>query len=187
VASAWLAEVRDMVYNDLMDSNFNTEVIETYLSDVTYGDAILGHSIDKDGKDSFLNQDIKGSYYEMDFRDKPVGMFDFVKLQKNAYCILSDSGTIHEEAAILETPVLVIRESTERPEALDAGNVILTGVNVDTILTAIDIVRQQYEENILFQKPIDYQNVTVSDKVVRLIVGMSRLIPKKKYLDFPIG
>jgi UDP-N-acetylglucosamine 2-epimerase (non-hydrolysing) len=66
---------------------------------------------------------------------KPFGMFDFVKLQKNAYCVLSDSGTIHEDAGIMGIPVLVVRESSERPEAFDNGNVILTGVDPQTILT----------------------------------------------------
>lgn len=112
---------------------------------------------------------------------KPFGMFDFVKLQKNAYCVLSDSGTIHEDAGIMGIPALVVRESSERPEAFDNGNVILTGVNPQIILTSIEIVREQVENNIQFRNPSDYQEENVSDKVVRLIVGLNRLIPKKKY------
>lgn len=112
---------------------------------------------------------------------KPFGMFDFVKMQKNAYCVLSDSGTIHEEAAILGIPALVIRESTERPEVFDTGNVILTGINKDVILQSIEVVRKQYEDKISFTTPEAYQDINVSDRVVKLIIGMSKLVQKKRY------
>lgn len=112
---------------------------------------------------------------------KPFGMFDFVKLQKNAYCVLSDSGTIHEDAGIMGIPALVVRESSERPEAFDNGNVILTGVDPQTILTSIEIVKKQVEDNIKFRNPSDYQEENISDKVVRLVVGLSKIVPKKKY------
>lgn len=112
---------------------------------------------------------------------KPFGMFDFVKLQKNAYCVLSDSGTIHEDAGIMGIPALVVRESSERPEAFDTGNVILTGVDLQTILTSIEIVKKQVEDNIKFRNPSDYQEENVSDKVIRLVVGLNKIVPKKKY------
>lgn len=112
---------------------------------------------------------------------KPFGMFDYIKLQKNAYCNLSDSGTIHEDAGIMGIPALVIRESTERPEAFDAGNVILTGMNSDSMLLAIEVAREQYEQPIKFSIPSDYCDLNVSDKLIRLIIGHSRLIPMKKY------
>lgn len=112
---------------------------------------------------------------------KPFGIFDFVKLQKNAYCVLSDSGTIHEEAGIMGIPVLVVRESSERPEAFDTGNVILTGVDPQTILTSIEIIEKQIEDNIKFRNPSDYQEENVSDKVVRLVVGLNKIVPRKKY------
>jgi UDP-N-acetylglucosamine 2-epimerase (non-hydrolysing) len=112
---------------------------------------------------------------------KPFGIFDFVKLQKGAYCVLSDSGTISEDAGIMGIPALIIRESSERPEAFDTGNVIITGINPQTILSSIKILKEQCEENIKFSNPVDYQPQNVSDKVVRLIVGMSKLVPKKKY------
>lgn len=112
---------------------------------------------------------------------KPFGMFDFIKLQKNAYCTLSDSGTIHEDAGIMGIPALVVRESSERPEAFDNGNVILTGVDLQVILTSIEIVRKQVDNNVKFKNPSDYQEENFSDKIVRLIVGMSKIVPKKKY------
>jgi UDP-N-acetylglucosamine 2-epimerase (non-hydrolysing) len=112
---------------------------------------------------------------------KPFGMFDYVHLEKNAFCVLSDSGTIHEEAAILEIPAVVIRESTERPEVFDTGNVILTGMDSQIILQSIEVVRKQYEENIKFATPEAYQDTNVSDRVLKLIIGMSKIVRKKKY------
>lgn len=112
---------------------------------------------------------------------KPFGMFDYITLQKNAYCNLSDSGTIHEDAGIMGIPALVIRESTERPEAIDTGNVILTGMNSTSILLSIEVARTQYEQSVNFSTPFDYCDLNVSDKVIRLIIGFCKLIPKKKY------
>lgn len=114
---------------------------------------------------------------------KPFGIFDYVKLQKNAYCNLSDSGTIHEDAGIMGIPAVVVRESSERPEAYDTGNVIISGVNLSSIMLSIEIARSQYEELIKFNTPDDYKDLNVSDKVVRLIVGLCKLVPKKKYLS----
>lgn len=114
---------------------------------------------------------------------KPFGIFDYVNLQKNAYCNLSDSGTIHEDAGIMGIPAVVVRESSERPEAFDTGNVILSGVNLSSILLSVDIARSQYGELIKFKTPADYQELNVSDKVVRLVVGLCKLVPKKKYLS----
>lgn len=112
---------------------------------------------------------------------RPFGMFDYIKLQKNAYCNLSDSGTIHEDAGIMGIPALVIRESTERPEAFDTGNVILTGMNSASILLSIEMAREQQIQSVKFSTPADYCDLNVSHKVVRLIVGYSRLVSKKRY------
>jgi len=113
--------------------------------------------------------------------NEPFGMFDYIKLQKNAYCNLSDSGTIHEDAAIMGIPALVIRESSERPEVYDTGNVIITGLDSNIILNSIEVVVTQKKENVKFICPLDYYDTNVSDKVVRLILGLSKVILKKKY------
>lgn len=125
--------------------------------------------------------ELKLSRNDLFYFHKPFGMFDYIKLQKNAYCNLSDSGTIHEDAGIMGIPALVIRESTERPEAFDTGNVILTGMNATSILLSIEVARKQYEQSVNFSTPFDYCDLNVSDKVIRLIIGYSKLILKKKY------
>jgi UDP-N-acetyl-L-fucosamine synthase len=112
---------------------------------------------------------------------KPFGFFDYVRLQKSAFCNLSDSGTIHEDAAILGIPAINVRESNERPEVYDAGNVIMTGVDPDTLITAVRIVRNQNDSGVKFANPYacDFENC--SDKVVKLIVGLNKIVLKKKY------
>jgi len=112
---------------------------------------------------------------------KPFGMFDYIKLQKGAFCNLSDSGTIHEDAAVLGIPALNVRESNERPEAYDTGNAIMTGVDPETILASVKIVRAQFEAGIKFENPYAGQSENCSDKVVRLIVGLNKIVLRKKY------
>ncbi len=77
---------------------------------------------------------------------KPFGFFDYVKLQKDAYCTLSDSGTIGEESAILGFPAVTLRKAIERPEALDAGTLVITGFDPDVVLNAVEIARAGFRE-----------------------------------------
>ena len=98
----------------------------------------------------------------------PLGFFDYVKLQKNSFCVLSDSGTVPEEAAILNFPAVSIRTSTERPEALDAGNIVLGGVEKDSVLSAIKIAIGFFDEN-RTTYVADYQDTNVSEKVIKII------------------
>jgi len=106
---------------------------------------------------------------------EPLGFFDYVKLQKNAYCVLSDSGTISEESAILNFPAVSIRTSSERPEALDAGTIVLGGIDKNNMLSAIEIAKGTYDENI--KNPvIDYQDVNVSEKVIRIIQSYTDIV-----------
>lgn len=109
---------------------------------------------------------------------KPFGFFDYVKLQKNALCNISDSGTINEDASILNIPAIVIRYSTERPEALDTGNIILTGMNSRDVLNSIEVVLDQHSRRVSFDIPDDYRQSNVSEKVVKIIVGQSRMLKK---------
>ncbi len=111
---------------------------------------------------------------------KPFGYFDYNKLQKNALCVLSDSGSIQEESAILGFRAIQIRKSTERPEAFDAGSIILTGLHKDVILPAIQCVIGQEEKGEKSMIPEDYKDATVSSKVIRLILGLTGI---KTYHD----
>lgn len=106
---------------------------------------------------------------------KPFGFADYIKLQKNAYCTISDSGTITEESSILGFPAVTIREVHERPEGMDQGTLIMTGLKKENIIQAIYVVTGQQ----LKWKPTiveDYKADDVSKKVVRIILSYTEYI-----------
>ena len=76
---------------------------------------------------------------------KPFGFLDYIYLQMNALCTISDSGTISEESSILSFPAISLRQSMERPEAQDAGTIILTGFDPDVVLNSIRIVIDEFK------------------------------------------
>lgn len=102
----------------------------------------------------------------------PMGLFDYVKLQMNGYCVVSDSGTITEESSILNFPAIMIRQTHERPEGMDEGTLIMSGLSADNILQSIAIVVSQHSrEQRQFKLIADYDTDNVSKKVVRIIIS----------------
>ena len=103
---------------------------------------------------------------------KPMGFFDYISLQKNSCCVISDSGTITEESSILNFPAIMIRMAHERPEGMDEGTVIMSGIERDRIIEAVNIVVNQYLENPESIRIInDYNVENVSIKVLRIILS----------------
>lgn len=106
---------------------------------------------------------------------KPFGFFDYVHLQMHALCTISDSGTISEESAVLSFPAVTIREAIERPEALDAGSILLTGLDVGTVLDAVGLVIDEQQNRLQTEIPAEYQITDTSWRVLKLILGTAKL------------
>ena len=111
---------------------------------------------------------------------KPFGFFNYIKLQQDSFCVLSDSGTIMEESSILRFPAVQIRNSSERPEAYDEGISILTGLDPQIVLKSVEIVTKQHKEGIKFNIPLAYRDDNFSSKVLRHIVGLTKNLRKLK-------
>lgn len=113
---------------------------------------------------------------------KPFGFMDYNKLQKNAYCVLSDSGTLSEESAMLNFAGVLIRTSTERPEVLDKGTVVIGGITEQTILQGIELavsMRDNDEETVM---PADYEDTNVSVKVCKIIQSYTDIVNRTVWL-----
>ena len=109
---------------------------------------------------------------------KPFGFLDYNKLQLNSFCTLSDSGTLSEESAILGFPAVLIRTSTERPEVLDKGTMIIGGITEKDIVQAVELSRAMWENYEHRSLSIDYVDENVSAKVVKLIQSYAKLVDK---------
>jgi UDP-N-acetylglucosamine 2-epimerase len=109
---------------------------------------------------------------------KPFGFIDYNHLQMNAYCVLSDSGTLSEESAILGFPGILIRTSTERPEVLDKGTIIIGGIRVADIEQAVDLCLSMYSCNVKATVVADYIDINVSVKVIKIIQSYSKIVRK---------
>jgi UDP-N-acetylglucosamine 2-epimerase (non-hydrolysing) len=110
---------------------------------------------------------------------KPFGFFDYNKLQMNAFCVLSDSGTLSEESAILGFNGVLIRTSTERPEVLDKGSVIIGGIKGPDIEQAIELSREMKNNNEPVLLAPDYKDENVSVKVIKIIESYTKIVNKE--------
>lgn len=110
---------------------------------------------------------------------KPFGFHDYNNLQMNAFCAISDSGTIAEESSMLGFPAITPRDAIERPEGVDVGCIIMTGLNRDTILNGVEAVTQMFSERekagTPHPVPADYCITNTSERVVSLILGTAKL------------
>lgn len=101
---------------------------------------------------------------------KPFGFCDYIRLQMESLCVISDSGTITEEASLLNLPAIMIRHAHERPEGMDAGTLIMAGLKKDRVLDAVRITVAQHTDEIATVRPVqDYENFSVSRQVLRVV------------------
>ncbi|QNK47372.1 UDP-N-acetylglucosamine 2-epimerase (non-hydrolyzing) [Brevibacterium sp. PAMC23299] len=99
---------------------------------------------------------------------EPFGFFDFVKLEKNAFCVLTDSGTVQEECCLFHVPTVTIRKTTERPETIESGSNMLSGINAKQIVNCVKVMVNQQKD---WTFPVGYDHKNVSDKVLKIILG----------------
>lgn len=107
---------------------------------------------------------------------KPFGFIDYNHLQMNAYCVMSDSGTLSEESAMLGFPGVLIRTSTERPEVLDKGTVVIGGIKGEDVEQAVELAVSMYENNEEVVMAEDYADANVSVKIVKLIQSYTKIV-----------
>lgn len=111
-------------------------------------------------------------------KHKPLGFFDYNKLQQNAYCVVSDSGTLPEESAALHFPAVSVRTSTERPEAIDSGIFVIGSITSEAVIQAVRMAVDMRSNDYIPSPVSAYTDTTVSDKVVRIIQSYTGIVNK---------
>ncbi|MBH0161187.1 non-hydrolyzing UDP-N-acetylglucosamine 2-epimerase [Fictibacillus sp. 26RED30] len=104
---------------------------------------------------------------------EPFGFFDFVKLEKHAFCALTDSGTVQEECCLFQVPTVTMRNSTERPETVECGSNCVSGVSAEQILASVKVMTNQKKQ---WSIPEGYGDLDVSDRVVKFILGGNSIV-----------
>ncbi len=117
-------------------------------------------------------------FNERVIRHKPLGFMDYNKLQQNAFCVVSDSGTLPEESASLHFPAVSVRTSTERPEALDSGVFVIGSITSDAVIQAVQMAVDMQTRGYIPSPVEAYVDTDVSDKVVRLIQSYTGIVNK---------
>jgi len=111
--------------------------------------------------------------------EKPFGLFDYVRLQMLAFCVLSDSGTITEEASLLSLPAVTVRYAHERPEGMDEGTLIMCGLKKDRVLEAVKVVTQQHDRTTRVIPVVrDYLAGPVSKQVLRVVLSYTDYVDR---------
>lgn len=109
---------------------------------------------------------------------QPLGFFDYNKLQQNAFCVVSDSGTVPEEAAYFKFPAVSVRTSTERPEAMDNGVFTIGSISSEQVLQAAELAVSMYENGDIASEVAAYSDTSVSAKVVKIIQSYTGIVNK---------
>ena len=140
--------------------NSINEIVKVYQKKIIF-------SIHPRTKNKLVSFGLEAELSKEVIQSKPLGFNDYIQLQKNSFCVISDSGTISEESSILKFPAITIRQSHERPEAMDEGTVIMTGFVTKNIIDSIRIVTDA--DRCKIKTVMDYTPENVSEKVVRII------------------
>lgn len=112
---------------------------------------------------------------------EPFGLIDYIRLQTDSACVISDSGTIHEDSAILGFPAITIRKSTEKQESLEAGYCPITGLQREDVLRTVKLVLADTVDRKRAPAPEAYRQANVSQKVARIVLGMTRVVDERAW------
>jgi len=126
-------------------------------------------------------EDLKTDFHPLIREMKPFGLFDYVRLQQDSYCTISDSGTITEEAAIVGFAAITVRDAHERPEGMDSGVLVLASVNAKEMIDAIRLSRLHYESQGTRSVPLSYQDLDVSWRVAKLIQSYTGFVNRRTW------
>ncbi len=163
-----------------IDANFQTLVHSLNKVAETYHKKIIFSTHPRTAK-KIKEKNIQ--FHDLIVNLEPLGFFDYVHLQQHAYCVLSDSGTIPEESSILNFPGISLRTSTERPEALDAGSIVLGGINDRDMINAIELAVNTHRKN--RENPVkDYRDCNVSEKVVKIIQSYYNIVNQRTWKKY---
>ncbi|MFW2382640.1 MAG: non-hydrolyzing UDP-N-acetylglucosamine 2-epimerase [Acidimicrobiales bacterium] len=113
----------------------------------------------------------------------PLGLADYVALQANSYCVISDSGTVTEESSMLGFPAVTLREVHERPEGMDTGVLVMTGRSPERLIESINLVRNHYETTGGAETPEDYRALDVSWRVVKTITSYTDYVNRRVWRE----
>jgi UDP-N-acetylglucosamine 2-epimerase len=113
---------------------------------------------------------------------KPLGFFDYVRLEMGAFCVLSDSGTLTEESSILGFPAVTPRQAHERPEGMDVGTLVMSGLGAPSVLEAIALVRRHHDDGRRFAPAADYAAADVSAKVARIVLSYTEYVNRRVWM-----
>jgi UDP-N-acetylglucosamine 2-epimerase len=115
---------------------------------------------------------------------KPFGFCDFIKLQMNALCVVSDSGTITEEASLLNLPAITIRNAHERPEGMDVGTLIMSGLKKERVLDSVSVIIAQHDKAMRVMNPVlDYEAGPVSKQILRIVLSYVDYVNRTVWKD----
>jgi UDP-N-acetylglucosamine 2-epimerase len=117
---------------------------------------------------------------------KPFGFCDYIKLQMGALCVVSDSGTITEEASLLNLPAVTIRNTHERPEGMDVGTLIMTGLKQDRVLDAVNVVLNQHNKSrrVISEVPDYVSSASVSKQIIRVVISYIDYINRRVWSKY---
>ena len=159
-----------------IDSNLNLKTIVESLNCVAdkYKIPVLVSTHPRTEKklSSFIKEKKFSKYIEF---NKPYGFFDYIKLQKNAKCVISDSGTITEESSLLNFPAITIRQTNERPEGFDVGILVMSGLSKNRVIDAIELSITNHKKQSRNQVP-DYIAPNVSRTILNLVYSYTEYV-----------